>query len=42
MNHEKQEKTEKKKKKEPKVYQVPPISERKYIKNEQGFIMLQW
>ena len=36
------EKRDKKKKKEPKIYQVPPISERKYIKNEQGFIMLQW
>lgn len=31
-----------KKKKEPKVYQVPPISERKYLRDKDGFIILQW
>ena len=31
-----------KKKKEPKIYKVPPISERKYLRNAQGRIILQW
>ena len=31
-----------KKKKEPKIYQVPPISERKYLRDAQGRIILQW
>jgi hypothetical protein len=41
---EKPEKPEKhdKKKKEPKIYQVPPISERKYLRDEKGRIILQW
>ena len=38
---EKQDKPEKKKK-EPKIYQVPPISERKYLRDENGRIILQW
>jgi hypothetical protein len=38
---EKREKQEKKKK-EPKIYQVPPISERKYLRDENGRIILQW
>ena len=41
---DKQEKREKqeKKKKEPKIYQVPPISERKYLRDKNGRIILQW
>jgi len=41
---DKQDKPEKqeKKKKEPKIYQVPPISERKYLRDAQGKIILQW
>ena len=41
---DKQEKREskEKKKKEPKIYQVPPISERKYLRDSQGRIILQW
>ena len=41
---DKQEKREskEKKKKEPKIYQVPPISERKYLRDAQGRIILQW
>ncbi len=38
---EKQDKPEKKKK-EPKIYQVPPISERKYLRDAHGKIILQW
>jgi len=38
---EKREKPEKKKK-EPKIYQVPPISERKYLRDAHGKIILQW
>jgi hypothetical protein len=38
---DKQEKQEKKKK-EPKIYRVPPISERKYLRDAQGKIILQW
>lgn len=41
---DKQESGEKrdKKKKEPKIYQVPPISERKYLRDDEGKIILQW
>lgn len=41
---DKQESGEKrdKKKKEPKIYQVPPISERKYLRDAEGKIILQW
>ena len=41
---DKQEKREskEKKKKEPKIYQVPPISERKYLRDAQGKIILEW
>ena len=41
---DKQDKPEKqeKKKKEPKIYQVPPVSERKYLRDAQGKIILEW
>lgn len=41
---DKQESGEKqeKKKKAPKIYQVPPISERKYLRDADGRIILEW